>query len=435
MACCNLCGYVLYRQSYFTLDGWLCLVLTTLVVFGIANYFPIVTLNVQAMSVQATLPHALFLTWQYGHYTLAVMTGMFAFWLPLSQILCCLWALRVVRSGRLPSDFSYGMRLLSFAEPWSMVPVLMLAIFVALVKFAGFATINPGPAMLAFGVLTLLLTALSRLSALRLWRHAEDAGLVPYTTAEELSDAPHASCLTCGMVQPLPASDEGVACVRCRSITHLRKPRPFSRVWALIIAAWVAYVPANVLPVMRIKTAVSDTEHTILGGVIELWRLGSPDLAVIVFIASVVVPMTKLIALMALMLQNRWRGHRAQRQRTRLYELVEFIGQWSMLDVFVVILMTSMANFPGISQVMAGPAAVSFGLVVIMTMLAAMSYDPRRGWDARNLGSDPMRGQTPEPQRSMGSDPERGLTPQVQHSSGSDPVRGPTPSSAQQRKA
>ncbi|NYT50963.1 paraquat-inducible protein A [Parapusillimonas granuli] len=396
MACCNVCGYVLYRQSYFTLDGWLSLVLTTLVVFGIANYFPIATLNVQAMTVHANLPHALYLTWQQGHYTLSVMTGMFAFWLPLSQILCCLWALTAIRSRRLPADFPYGMRLLGFAEPWSMVPVLMLAILVALVKFAGFATIVPGPAILAFGVLTVLLTALSRLSSLRLWRHAEDAGLVPFATAGDISgDALHSCCLACGMVQPVPADGRGVPCVRCRSTTHYRKPRPFSRVWALIIAAWIAYVPANVLPVMRIRTAVSDAEHTILGGVIELWRLGSLDLAVIVFVASVVVPMTKLLALMVLMTQGRWRGHRVQRQRTRLYELVEFIGQWSMLDVFVVILMTSMANFPGISQVMAGPAAVSFGLVVILTMMAAMSYDPRRGWDARNGESDTARSPAP----------------------------------------
>jgi len=134
---------------------------------------------------------------------------------------------------------------------------------------------------------------------------------------------------------------------------------------------------------MRVRTLTSDTMHTILGGVFELWRLGSWDLAVIVFVASVVVPLTKLLALATLMLGGRWRGALVQRQRTRLYELIEFIGQWSMLDVFVVILLTAIANFPGISQVIAGPGAASFGMVVILTMLATMSYDPRRGWDRR----------------------------------------------------
>src|SRR5690606_21152425 len=179
---------------------------------------------------------------------------------------------------------------------------------------------------------------------------------------------PLASCHACGFVQHMPDTRHPEACKRCGERLHFRKPDQKSRVWALVLAAWIAYIPANVLPVMRIRTAASDSEHTILGGVIELWSYGSWDLALIVFIASVVVPMTKLLALMVLMLNRRWRGPAIQRQRTRLYELVEFIGQWSMLDVFVVILMSAMLDFPGISQVIAGPGAVSFGLVVILTM-------------------------------------------------------------------
>src|SRR5690606_23742907 len=111
------------------------------------------------------------------------------------------------------------------------------------------------------------------------------------------------------------------------------------------------------------------------------WLLGSWYLEVIDFIASFYVPITKLLALAVLLLGRRWRGDNVQRQRTRLYELVEFVGQWSMLDVFVVILMAAMANFPGVSQIIAGPAAASCGLVVVLTMLAALSYDPRTGWD------------------------------------------------------
>src|SRR5690606_36784330 len=98
-------------------------------------------------------------------------------------------------------------------------------------------------------------------------------------------------------------------------------------------------------------------------------------LAVMVYVASVVVPMTKLLALMVLMLKRRWAGVAVQRQRTRLYELVEFIGQWSMLDVFVVVLLSAMADFPGLSQVQAGEDAFSFGLVVILTMFAALNID------------------------------------------------------------
>ena len=380
-AACVRCGYTLYRQSTLSLDGWIALVIGTIVVFAIANYFPIVTLQIAGFVTHASLPSALYLTWQNGHQTLAVMTGMFSFWMPLTQLLCLLWALLAVRLHRVPKDFSYGMRLLGYVGHWSMVPVFMLGILVALVKFAGMAHVTLEPGIWAFAILTFLITGISRMTARRLWILAEDAGLVEQTRLVGNHQDKLASCHACGYMQPLASEDQPEPCKRCGTSVHFRKPDQTARVWALIITAWVAYIPANILPVMRIRTAVSDSEHTILGGVIELWNYGSWDLALVVFVASVVVPMTKLLALMVLMMRRRWQGQQVQRQRTRLYELVEFIGQWSMLDVFVVILMSAMLDFPGISQVLAGPAAVSFGLVVIFTMLAAMSYDPRGGWD------------------------------------------------------
>jgi len=308
--------------------------------------------------------------------------------MPLTQLLFLLWALLAIRARRLPGDFSYGMRWLAFVGHWSMVPVFMLGILVSLVKFAGMANVQLEPGIWAFALLTFLLTGLSRLTARRLWGFAEDEGLVMRAGVDVLDAALPGSCHACGFVQALEDEEQASACHRCGERMHFRKPDQRSRVWALLLTAWVAYIPANVLPVMRIRTAASDSEHTILGGVIELWNYGSWDLALIVFIASVVVPITKLLALMVLMLRRQWCGPAIQRQRTRLYELVEFIGQWSMLDVFVVILMSAMLDFPGISQVIAGPGAVSFGAVVIVTMFAAMSYDPRNGWDKQREMND-----------------------------------------------
>lgn len=384
IATCTCCGYVLYRRSSVSLNGWIALVVAALLVFAIANYFPIAILNLQGMTVQASLPEALWLTWRQGHLLLAVMTGMFAFWLPLMQLMFVLWALLSIQSGRLPGDFRYGMRFLHWIAPWSMVPVLMLGVIVALVKFSSLAKLSIGPGLWAFGVLTFMLTGLSRVTAHRLWRYAEDAGLVQAPHPNLSAGRVVASCSSCGYVQNIKPGTEACRCERCHARMHRRKPNPVSRVWALIITASIVYIPANILPIMRLRTAVGESAHTILGGVIELWQLGSWDLAVIVFVASVVVPMTKLLALMVLMVNRHWRGSTVQRQRTRLYELIEFIGQWSMLDVFVVILLTAMADFPGVSQIIAGPGAASFGFVVILTMFAAMSYDPRRGWDQQS---------------------------------------------------
>lgn len=383
-ALCGCCGYALYRQGRLSLSAWVAVALAALLVFGMAAFFPIVSVSFQGLQAQASLVDALWFTWRQGDYGLSVMVGLFAFWFPLTQILVTLWAVRAIKAGRLPADFHLGMRLLHFAVPWSMVPVLLLGILVALVKYADLATVKPAPALFAFGVLTVLMTMLTRLGVRRLWLHAEDAGLIPQARIDPAQPGYVAACESCGFLHSLSDAHDQCRCGRCGRTVHVRHAGARNRAWALLIAACIAYVPANVLPVMRIRTVVSDSEHTILGGVIELWQLGSWDLALIVFVASIVVPLTKLIALGLLLLrQSHWRGDAAQRQRTRLYEMVEFIGQWSMLDVFVVVLMGAMGDFPGLSQIISGPAAFSFGLVVILTMLAALSYDPRQGWDAR----------------------------------------------------
>lgn len=383
-AVCARCGSVLYRQSGVPLRGWIALTLAALLVFAIANYFSIATLVLQGVTINVSFPDALALTWRQGHAALAIMTGLFGFVLPAMQLFFLLWALLAIASRRIPADFRYGMRVLDVVASWSMVPVLMLGILVAIVKLAGLASLVVGPGLWAFGVLTFLLTGLSRLSAQRLWLYAEDEHLVPQSGAGLARGVDGVACLSCGYVQNVDSTGRVQACQRCGAKARRRKPNSISRTWALAIAAAILYIPANILPVMQIRSPVGGTvAHTILGGVVELWNLGSWGLALIVFVASVVVPMTKILALMVLMVKREWQGVAIQRQRTRLYELVEFIGQWSMLDVFVVILLAAMANFPGMSQVTAGPGAVSFGVVVILTMLAATSYDPRQGWDQR----------------------------------------------------
>lgn len=383
MALCSCCGYVLLRRSRFSINFWSAFTATALLVFAIANLFPLVQLTMLGKVVSTNFIGALWDTWAGGQYILSAMTGLMGFWFPLTQLCFLFWALGCLKRGELPPDFRAAMRIYYFVGPWSMVPVLMLGIIVAMVKFAGLANLEPGPGVWAFAVLTFMMTALSRFDTQRLWQYAQEGGLVD--ASQDDGRPPHelAACHACGYVQPWYAELGPAPCRRCGITVHKRHEQTSTRVWALLIAAAVIYIPANVLPMMEIRSLLGSSQHTIVGGVIELWRLGSWDLAIIVFVASVVVPITKLAALTLLMCIRRWHGVRSQRQRTRLYELVEYIGQWSMLDVFVVVLMAAMANFPGVSQIIAGPAAASFGAVVIFTMLAAMSYDPRTGWDRR----------------------------------------------------
>lgn len=381
---CARCGATLWRYSGLTLSNWLALAISALIIFGVANAYPVASMSVQGMVQQASLLDSISITWRQGHWVVAVMTGLAGFVLPLLQLTVLLWVLGPLSQGREPVGFRGAMRLLGVLRPWCMVPVFLLGVLVAVVKLAGMAAVQPGIGLGAFGLLTIFLTMLGRLSPHVLWRYAETAGVAPVHIPESSPDNVLAGCHVCGQVQALPRDadpEEEHHCVRCHAVVHYRKPDHVARTWALLLAAVVFYIPANVLPVMQVSSVLGDSAHTILGGVVELWQMGSWDIALIVFIASVAVPLTKLLALILLLLTEQWRSTTNLRPRTRLYQMVEFIGQWSMLDVFVVILLAALADFQGLMEISAGAGAAAFGVVVILTMLAAMSFDLRRSWD------------------------------------------------------
>lgn len=177
-------------------------------------------------------------------------------------------------------------------------------------------------------------------------------------------------------------------CVRCQSILHARKPDSLSRSWAFLLAALVVYVPANLLPVMYTGSLGSGSESTIIGGVIDFWESGAWDIATIIFVASVAVPITKFFVLGLLLFTSQRRSTWANRQRARLYRLIELIGYWSMLDVAVVTLVCALVRFRFLGTAEPRLGIVFFGAAVLLTMLAAMSFDPRLIWDGEaNDGS------------------------------------------------
>lgn len=395
-ASCPRCGTVLWRYSRITASGWLALALAALITFVVANAYPVVTMSVRGMEREASMLDAVVMTWQHGYIATAVMTGLAGFLLPLVQICLLIWLLWPLAAGREPRGLRLFVRMLGLARPWCMVPVFLLGVVVSVVKLAGMAKVGPAPGLYAFGALTVLLTMLDRLSPHMIWRLVEQAGVVPANEPSRKTGHALAGCHACGQVQgmvPDPHRPVHARCVRCHALLHYRKPNSLARTWALLAAAIVLYVPANVLPIMNISSIfLGNSGHTILGGVVELWETGSWDIALIVFVASVVVPLTKILALVVLACAVQWGSVLNLRPRTRLYEMIEFIGQWSMLDVFVVILLSALADFRGVLEISAGPAAGAFGLVVILTMLAAMSFDPRLAWDRARPGAGQSQG-------------------------------------------
>lgn len=144
------------------------------------------------------------------------------------------------------------------------------------------------------------------------------------------------------------------------------------------------YVPANLLPVMYTHSLFRSSSSTLLGGIAQLWVAGEWDLALIVFVASVAVPLTKIICLAFLLIGVQRHSCWHPRARTRLYRAVEFVGHWSMLDVFVVALLAALVQFGTLAQVHAEPGIIAFAAVVVLTMIASMTFDPRLIWDAQD---------------------------------------------------
>jgi paraquat-inducible protein A len=196
---------------------------------------------------------------------------------------------------------------------------------------------------------------------------AAEAGLLP--------------CLTCGLLSRRPHADAAV-CPRCGARLHLRKPASLMRAWTFLVAAMILYIPANVLPIMETESIFDSQSDTILSGVVFLWTTGSWPLAIIVFVASITVPLLKMLSLMTLLIAV----HRGVRKHcydlTRLYRLLELIGRWSMLDIYVLAILVSLVQLRVFGKVTPAPGALAFGTVVVLTILATMSFDPRLIWDS-----------------------------------------------------
>jgi paraquat-inducible protein A len=178
----------------------------------------------------------------------------------------------------------------------------------------------------------------------------------------------------------------GQRCPRCHSPVHMRRPRSLAVTASLVITAALLYIPANVLPVMRTHTFFGDDDDTIMSGVISLAHSGSWPVALLVFFASIVVPLLKLIALSEILIAVTRKSVRQPQQRSRLFRMVEFVGRWSMLDVFAMSLLVALVQIQSLATVQVRPAALAFAGVVVLTMLAAQSFDERLLWDTESRG-------------------------------------------------
>ena len=199
-------------------------------------------------------------------------------------------------------------------------------------------------------------------------------------------DAGIVVCNECHELNRQEPDSTSQTCTRCGAIVHARRPNSIVRTWALLIAASILYIPANMLPIMTVSTLGQGSPDTIMSGVITLLKHGMVPIAAVVFIASILVPTFKLVGIGLLLYSVQRHQPLSARQRILMYRFIEFIGRWSMLDIFVIAILVAVVNFGRIASVEANLGAVAFATVVILTMLAALTFDPRLIWD--NTESD-----------------------------------------------
>lgn len=203
------------------------------------------------------------------------------------------------------------------------------------------------------------------------------------TTHPTAANASLLGCPVCHLLQRPGNAPPGrrLSCCRCGARLSFRKPNSLGRSWALTVAAFILYIPANLLPVMTVVSYGTGEPDTLLSGVLHLIAAGMYPIALLVFFASIVVPVVKLMVITCLLIsvqkKSRWRP----RERTVLYRVTEGIGRWSMLDIFMIALLTALVKLGAIATIEPGAGAVSFAAVVVITILAAMSFDPRLIWD------------------------------------------------------
>ena len=189
-----------------------------------------------------------------------------------------------------------------------------------------------------------------------------------------------AGCHTCGLAVHMPAHGE-VECPRCGAEVHYRKHDSINRAWALLIAAFIMYIPANTEPMMRTTSLGNTSADTIMGGVIYFLSHGDWPLALVIFAASVMLPLLKMIAIAYILILTQRASSERQIERTTLYKIAEILGKWSMLDIFVVGLMAGLVQLGALTTIAPGPACIAFAGVVILTMFAEMAFDPKLIWD------------------------------------------------------
>lgn len=386
-ALCRRCGALLYRNLPRSLDHAAALYLSAFGLFLLANTFPFVALKYGDRVEQSLLISGGFALERAGMGEIGLLVVLTSVVFPFLTIGGMLYLLLSVRLGVRPPRMTEVWNLVRVLNPWSLIGVFMLGLLVSIVKLQDLATIVPGIAFYAFiGLLVVSAAAAASFDPAVLWPRIGPVPppAAPDREAVDTSAAAlgYASCHSCGLLVARPGEGARWVCPRCGSRVHgMRAHDSLTRTSALLAAATLLLVPANLYPVMTVTRFGQGEPSTILGGVVHLLADGAWPLALLVLVASFVIPISKIGALAMLLFTVRRGSAWRVRDRSLIYRVTEAVGAWSMVDIFLVGILVALVRMDGLATVQPGVGASFFGAAVVLTMLAAHAFDPRLVWD------------------------------------------------------
>ena len=351
------------------------LYLAAAILFAVAHLFPFMALEIEGRRQVTTVFDGVLALYNNGSKVLAIIVFLTGTLAPALRIGFCIALYFPLALGRVPKRLVWVMRSLNELRPWAMMEIYLFAVIVAYVKLVELAEIEIGVALFAFvGVILLLVFLDGDHEPHEIWEKVE-----PQRTPDDVGGNLDQvlTCHDCQQVMP-PDSDH---CSRCAAHVHERKPNSMAVSWSLLITAIILLFPANLLPIMTVTSFGTVSASTIMGGVIELVEHHMYPVAAVVFIASVAVPALKIVGLAYIYASITFGWKRGPSDRAFMYRIIELIGRWSMIDIFVIALLAALVALGNIATIEAGPAALCFSAVVIVSMLSAMSFDSRLIWD------------------------------------------------------
>jgi paraquat-inducible protein A len=315
--------------------------------------------------------------WNDGYASLGVLIATFSIALPFLYLGLLIWVLGNLHF-QTGAPVGSAFRWTKHLRPWVMTEVFLVGSFVSYsrIKTVSTVTVEVGGWALVAAGLTLLV-ALIQLDERTVWEMLRPQRRDPDRPSSRQRTV---ACIICDLI--LDAAADGSDCPRCHARIHVRKPGSIQRTLAFVTAGYLLYIPANTLPVLTTIQFGRQEHNTILSGVIELIHNDLWPLAVIVFTASIVLPLIKLLGLTWMLVATRVKSSRFLVSRTQLYRSIDTIGRWSNIDIFSVAMLVAVLQFGSLTAVHAGPGLVAFAGVVIITMLATMFFDSRLMWDA-----------------------------------------------------